>query len=206
MLKHIRPAFVMVALMTALTILYTLGVTGISQVVFPKQAMGSLIERDGKIVGSDLIGQAFTSDRYFRSRSSATVAADPADASKTVASPNNASNSAGSNLAPTSKTLMDRVQGDIAKYQEVDAIPGRIPADLVTTSASGLDPHISPENAELQIARVARVRNLDADRVRALVADATEKRTLGFLGEPRVNVLKLNLALDGEKAAAVATR
>jgi potassium-transporting ATPase KdpC subunit len=193
MLKQLRPAITLLVLMTVLTgLIYPLVVTGIAQAVFPAQANGSLIERDGKVVGSNLIGQGFAAATYFHGRPSATTAADPNDASKTVPAPYNAAGSAGSNLGPTSKALVDRVRDDVAK---LDA-KGPVPADLVTTSGSGLDPHISPAAAELQVERVARARGMSVEQVRALVAQATEGRTLGLLGEPRVNVLALNLSLD----------
>jgi K+-transporting ATPase ATPase C chain len=164
-------------------------------VIFPRQAQGSLIERDGKVIGSALIGQVFTSDKYFHGRPSATTAPDPNDATKTIPAPYNAANSGGSNLGPSNKALIDRVQGDIeALKKENPAAP--VPADLVTTSASGLDPHISPEAALFQVPRIAKARNLPEDRIRQLVEDNTEGRFLGLLGEPRVNVLLLNLALD----------
>jgi K+-transporting ATPase ATPase C chain len=154
-----------------------------------------LIERDGKVVGSELIGQVFESDKYFHGRPSATTAPDPNDATKTVPAPYNAANSGGSNLGPSNKALVDRVQGDMEKLkQENSSAP--VPPDLVTTSASGLDPHISPEAALFQVPRVAKARNVPEDRIRQLVADHTEGRFLGLLGEPRVNVLLLNLALD----------
>jgi K+-transporting ATPase ATPase C chain len=169
--------------------------TGIAQVVFPYQASGSMIERDGKVVGSELIGQEFDSDKYFHGRLSATTAPDPKDPTKTVAAPYNAANSGGSNLGPSNKALIDRVQADMARLQKEN--PGTpVPADLVTTSASGLDPEISPEAAFFQVPRVAKARNLPEDRIRQLVEDATEGRFLSLLGEPRVNVLKLNVALD----------
>ena len=205
MLKHIRPAIVMILLMTALTgVVYPFAVTGIAQAILPHQANGSLIQRDGRVVGSELIGQNFASERYFQGRPSATSGADPADAAKTVSAPYNAANSVGSNAGPTSKTLIDRVQGQVAAYREGRDGNALVPADAVTTSGSGLDPHVSPDNAAGQIARVARVRGLSEQRLRELVADATENRTLGFLGEPRVNVLTLNLALDREKSAVAA--
>jgi K+-transporting ATPase ATPase C chain len=164
-------------------------------VIFPRQAQGSLIERDGKVVGSELIGQAFTADKYFHGRPSATTAPDPNDATKTVAAPYNAANSGGSNLGPSNKALIDRVQGDIdALKKENPSAP--VPSDLVTTSASGLDPHISPGAALFQVPRIAKARNLPEDRIRQLVDENTEGRFLGLLGEPRVNVLLLNLALD----------
>jgi K+-transporting ATPase ATPase C chain len=196
MLREIRPAIVILVALTLITgLAYPLVMTGVAQVIFPRQAQGSLIERDGKVVGSDLIGQAFTSDKYFRGRPSATTAPDSNDSTKTVAAPYNAANSGGSNLGPSNKALIDRVQGDIDTLKkENPAAP--VPADLVTTSASGLDPHISPEAALFQVPRIAKARNLPEDRIRQLVEDNTEGRFLGLLGEPRVNVLLLNLALD----------
>ena len=196
MLKEIRPALVLVIALTLITgLVYPLVMTGIAGAVFPRQAQGSLIEQDGKVVGSALIGQEFTSDRYFHGRPSATVAPDPADATKTVPAPYNAANSGGSNLGPTNKALVDRVQGDVEKLkQENPSAP--VPVDLVTTSGGGLDPHISPEAALFQVPRVAKARNMPEDRLRALVNEHVEGRTLGLLGEPRVNVLALNLALD----------
>src|SRR6202789_523266 len=196
MWRELRPAIVVLVALTAITgLVYPLAVTGIAQLVFPSQAQGSLIERNGHTVGSALIGQSFTSDKYFHGRPSATTAPDPNDASKTVAAPYNAANSGGSNLAPSNKALIDRVQGDIDKLkQENPTTP--VPADLVTTSASGLDPDISPEAALFQVPRIAKARNLPEDRVRQLVTDSTQGRLLGLLGEPRVNVLLLNLALD----------
>jgi K+-transporting ATPase ATPase C chain len=196
MLREIRPAIVVLVALTLITgLAYPLAMTGVAQVIFPRQAQGSLIERDGKVVGSDLIGQVFTSDRYFHGRPSATTAPDPKDSTKTVAAPYNAANSGGSNLGPSNKALIDRVQGDIdALKKENPSAP--VPADLVTTSASGLDPHISPEAALFQVPRIAKARNLPEDRIRQLVEETTEGRFLGLLGEPRVNVLLLNLALD----------
>ena len=163
--------------------------------IFPRQAQGSLIERDGKVVGSELIGQVFTSDKYFHGRPSATTAPDPKDATKTIPAPYNAANSGGSNLGPSNKALIDRVQGDIEALKKENPAAA-VPADLVTTSASGLDPHISPEAALFQVPRIAKARNLPEDRIRQLVEDNAEGRFLGLLGEPRVNVLLLNLALD----------
>jgi K+-transporting ATPase ATPase C chain len=169
--------------------------TGIARLIFPRQAQGSLIERDGKVVGSELIGQEFTSEKYFHGRPSATVAPDPNDATKTVPAPYNAANSGGSNLGPTNKALVERVQGDVDKLkQENGSMP--VPIDLVTTSGGGLDPHISAAGALFQVPRVAKARGLPEERVRQLVDEHTEGRFLGLLGEPRVNVLALNLALD----------
>ncbi len=196
MLREIRPAIVVLVALTLITgLAYPLAMTGIAEVLFPRQAQGSLIEQDGKVVGSALIGQVFESDKYFHGRPSATTAPDPNDSTKTVPAPYNAANSGGSNLGPSNKALIDRVQGDADKLkQENPSMP--VPQDLVTTSASGLDPHISPDAALFQVPRIAKVRNLPEDRVRQLVADKTEGRLLGLLGEPRVNVLQLNLALD----------
>ena len=196
MLREIRPAIVVLVALTLITgLVYPLAMTGIAKVIFPYRAQGSLIERDGKVVGSELIGQQFTSDKYFHGRPSATTAPDPADPNKTVAAPYNAANSGGSNLGPSNKALIDRVRGDIDKLkQENPSAP--VPADLVTTSASGLDPEISPAAAYFQVPRVAKARNLAEDRLRQLVTDHIEGRFLGLLGEPRVNVLLLNLALD----------
>lgn len=196
MLREIRPAIVVLIALTLTTgLAYPLAMTGIAQLLFPRQAQGSLIERNGTIVGSELIGQQFESDKYFHGRPSATTAADPNDATKTVQAPYNAANSGGSNLGPSNKALIDRVQGDIDKLrQENPSMP--VPADLVTTSASGLDPHISPEGALFQVPRIAKARNVREDRIRQLIANHTEGRLFGLLGEPRVNVLLLNLALD----------
>jgi K+-transporting ATPase ATPase C chain len=196
MLKEIRPAIIVLVALTLITgLAYPLAMTALAGVIFPKQAQGSLIEKDGKVVGSALIGQEFTSDRYFHGRPSATTAPDPADASKTVPAPYNAANSGGSNLGPTSKALIDRVKDDVEKLKaENPSLP--VPVDLVTTTASGLDPDISPEGARFQVPRVARARNLPEDAVRKLVDAHVEGRFAGLLGEPRVNVLALNLALD----------
>ncbi len=200
MLKEIRPAIVFVVALTVITgLLYPFAMTGIAGVVFPYQAQGSLIERDGKVVGSALIGQDFTSAGYFHGRPSATVAPDPNDSTKTVPAPYNAANSGGSNLGPTNRALIDRVQGDVEKLQQENP-SAQVPIDLVTTSGSGLDPDISPAAALFQVPRVAKARNMPEDRVRQLVDEHVEGRTLGFLGEPRINVLALNLALD--RAAA----
>jgi K+-transporting ATPase ATPase C chain len=196
MLKEIRPAIVFVVALTVITgLLYPFVMTGVAGVVFPYQAQGSLIERDGNVVGSALIGQDFTSAGYFHGRPSATVAPDPNDSTKTVPAPYNAANSGGSNLGPTNKALIDRVQSDVEKLRQEDP-SAQVPIDLVTTSGSGLDPDISPAAALFQVPRVAKARNMPEDRVRQLVDEHVEGRTLGFLGEPRINVLALNLALD----------
>jgi potassium-transporting ATPase KdpC subunit len=196
MLRQIRPAIAMIIVMTVITgLVYPLGMTGIAQLVFPHQANGSLIEKDGRVIGSGLIGQNFTEDKYFHGRPSATADINPNDATKTVPAPYNAANSGGSNLGPTSQALVDRVKHDAEKLKAENAsVP--IPVDLVTTSASGLDPDITPAATEFQVPRVAKARKLPQEKVRALVADITQDRFLGILGEKRVNVLKLNLALD----------
>jgi K+-transporting ATPase ATPase C chain len=200
MLKEIRPAILILVLLTLITgLAYPLAMTAIAGVLFPRQAEGSLIERDGKVVGSALIGQEFKDDRYFHGRPSATTAPDPADATKTVPAPYNAANSGGSNLGPTSKALNDRVKEDVEKLKAEN--PGAaVPLDLVTTSGSGLDPDISPEAALFQVPRVAKTRKMAEDRIRALVVENTADRLAGLLGEPRVNVLALNLALDAAAA------
>jgi potassium-transporting ATPase KdpC subunit len=196
MLKEIRPAIVILVALTLITgLAYPLAITGMAQVLFPRQAQGSLIERDGVVVGSELIGQVFTDDKYFHGRPSATNTPDPNDPTKNVDAPYNAANSGGSNLGPTSKALADRLQGDVDKLKAENPSAG-VPVDLVTTSGSGLDPHISPAAALFQVPRVAKARNLPEDRVRALVDQQTEGRLFGLLGEPRVNVLALNLTLD----------
>jgi K+-transporting ATPase ATPase C chain len=196
MLKEIRPAIIVLALLTLITgFVYPLALTAIAGVIFPKQAQGSLIEKDGTVVGSALIGQEFRGDKYFHGRPSATTAPDPADATKTVPMPYNAANSGGSNLGPTSKALNDRVKEDVEKLKAENS-SAAVPIDLVTTSASGLDPDISSEGALFQVPRVAKARDMPEDRVRQLVTARTEGRLIGLLGEPRVNVLELNLALD----------
>ena len=196
MLKEIRPAIIFIVALTLITgLAYPLAMTGIAETIFPFSAQGSLIERDGKVVGSALIGQVFTKDEYFHGRPSATNTPDPQDSTKTVDAPYNAANSGGSNLGPTNKALIDRVKGDVDKLKEENP-SAPVPIDLVTTSGGGLDPHISPEAALFQVPRVAKARNMPEDRVRQLVQEQTEGRFLGLLGEPRVNVLALNLALD----------
>lgn len=199
MLKELRPALALLLLFTVLTgVIYPFVTTGIASVLFPYQARGSLIERDGKVIGSTLIGQNFTDERYFHGRPSATVAADPADPSKTIAVPYNAANTSGSNLGPTSKALIERMTSHVERLKPQN--PGvQVPTDLVTTSASGLDPHISPDGALFQVPRVAKARGLPETRVRDLVERQVEGRTFGILGEPHVNVLALNLALDALK-------
>jgi potassium-transporting ATPase KdpC subunit len=196
MLREIRPAILVLVLLTLITgLVYPLAITEIAGAIFPKQARGSLIERDGKVVGSALIGQEFKSDKYFHGRPSATTAPDPADSTKTVPAPYNAANSGGSNLGPTSKALNDRIKEDVDKLKAENP-NASVPIDLVTTSASGLDPDISPDGALFQVPRVAKARNVGEDKVRQLVAENTSGRLIGIFGEPRVNVLALNLALD----------
>jgi len=197
MLKEIRPAIVLLVALTLITgLAYPLAMTGIAGVIFPRQAQGSLIEKDGKVIGSALIGQEFKDDKYFHGRPSATVAPDPADSTKTVAAPYNAANSGGSNLGPTSKALNDRVKEDVEKLKTENP-PMPVPVDLVTTTGSGLDPHMSPQAALFQVPRVAKARNMPEERLRELITERTEGRLAGLLGEPKVNVLALNLALDG---------
>ncbi len=194
MLREIRPAIVFIVALTLITgVAYPLAITGMAGLLFPWQAQGSLVERDGKVVGSALIGQSFESARYFHGRPSATVT--PASAEPSKPAPYNAGNSGGSNLGPTSKDLIDRIKDDIDKLKLEN--PGTpVPPDLVTASGSGLDPHISPDAALFQVPRVAKARNLPEDRVRQLVIENTAVPLAGLLGEPRVNVLELNLALD----------
>ena len=196
MLKEIRPAIVFIIALTLITgLIYPLAMTGIAGAIFPHQAQGSLIEKDGKVIGSELIGQVFADDKYFHGRPSATNAPDPKDSTKTIDAPYNAANSMGSNLGPTNKALIDRVKGDVDTLKKENA-SSPVPIDLVTTSGSGLDPHISPEAAMFQIPRVAKARNMPENRLRQLVNEHVEGRTLAIFGEPRVNVLALNLALD----------
>ena len=197
MLSLIRPALVLLVALSALTgLAYPLAITGVAQIALRGPADGSLVLRDGAVVGSSLIGQNFASAKYFQGRPSATQAPDPKDASKTVDAPYNAGNSTGSNLGPTSQKLIDRVK---AATKDAKA---PVPADAVTTSASGLDPHISPDNAFAQVEAVAAARGVAADKLRALVESHVEGRTWGLIGEPRVNVLALNLALDAEFATS----
>ena len=200
MLREIRPAIVLLLVLTAITgLAYPLAMTGIAGAIFPAKAQGSLIEKDGKVIGSALIGQEFKDDKYFHGRPSATLAPDPDDSTKTVPAPYNAANSGGSNLGPTSKALADRLKEDVDKLKAENP-NAAVPVDLVTTSASGLDPDISPEAAQFQVPRVAKARNMPEDQLKQLVTSNTEGRWLGLLGEPRVNVLALNLALDRASA------
>ncbi len=194
MLKQIRPAIMMIVAFTLLLgIAYPLAMTEIAQIIFPHQANGSLLyNKDGKVIGSELIGQNFVSDKYFHGRLSAINGTD--SSGKSIPTPYDASNSYASNLGPTSKALIDRVTGDVAKLKADNSQP--VPVDLVTSSASGLDPDVTPAGAYFQVARVAKARNLPEDKVRQLVSDHIEGRFLGLFGEPHVNVLKLNLALD----------
>jgi potassium-transporting ATPase KdpC subunit len=194
MFKQIRPAIMMLVAFTLLLgIAYPLAMTEIAQIIFPHQANGSLLyNKDGKVIGSELIGQNFVSDKYFHGRLSAINGTD--SSGKSVPTPYDASNSYASNLGPTSKALIDRVTGDVAKLKAENNQP--VPVDLVTSSGSGLDPDVTPAGAYFQVARVAKARNLPEDKVRQLVSDHIEGRFLGLFGEPHVNVLKLNLALD----------
>jgi K+-transporting ATPase ATPase C chain len=195
MLSQLRPAFVLLVIMTVLTgLAYPLAITGLAQLMFPHQAGGSLVERGGIVIGSELIGQNVTDAKYFHGRPSATSAADPNDPARTVPAPYNAASSTGSNAGPTSRALIDRVRSEVEAWRRTREAP--VPVDLVTSSGSGLDPHITPAAAEFQAPRVAAARDLPVERVQALVAAATEERFLGVFGERRVNVLKLNIALD----------
>ena len=196
MVQHLRPAIVLVAVFTLLLgLAFPLGFVGFAGAVMPHQAGGSMIERDGKVVGSSLIGQVWTQDKYMQGRPSATTAPDPADATKTVPAPYNAANSGASNAGPTAKSLIDRVTEDVGKMGG-----GPVPGDSVTTSASGIDPHISPEFAARQVGRIAKARNVPEATVTTVIAAQTEGRLLGIIGEPRVNVLAVNLALDASPA------
>ena len=198
MLKEIRPAIAMIVVMTVITgLAYPLAMTGVAGIVFPYQAHGSLMEKDGKVIGSELIGQNFANDKYFHGRPSVTTEPDPKDPTKSISVPYAADNSAGSNLGPTNQALIDRVKDDAGKLKAENDKP--IPVDLVTSSASGLDPDITPAGAYFQVPRVAKTRGLSEDKVRALVDANVQGRAFGILGEPRVNVLKLNLALDALK-------
>lgn len=200
MLREIRPAIVLLLALTAITgLAYPLAMTAIAGTLFPVQAQGSLIERDGKVIGSALIGQEFKDDKYFHGRPSATLAPDPNDSTKTISAPYNAANSGGSNLGPTSKALADRLKEDVDKLKAENP-NAAVPVDLVTTSASGLDPDISPEAAQFQVPRVAKARQMSEDQLKQLVIANTKGRLFGLLGEPRVNVLALNLALDRSAA------
>jgi K+-transporting ATPase ATPase C chain len=202
MLAQIRPAIVLLVLFSALTgLVYPLAITGVAQLAFAKRANGSLVYIDHKPVGSALIGQNFASEKYFHSRPSATQTQDPAhpdDPTKTIDAPYNAANSTGSNLGPTSQKLIDRVTGDVKAKRDA-GWSGPVPADAVTTSASGLDPDISPANALMQVPAVAKARGVSEDALRALVQEHIKGRVAGIFGEPRVNVLKLNMALPNLK-------
>ena len=200
MLKQIRPALLMIVLFTILTgLAYPLGMTGLGQLLFPHQANGSLIEKNGKVIGSELIGQNFASAKYFHGRLSETSEPDPKGATKTISVPYAADNSAASNLGPTSKALIARVKGDVATlHAENSSTP--VPVDLVTSSASGLDPDITPAAALFQVPRVAKARGLSEPVVRQLVENHVDGRLFGIIGEPHVNVLQLNLAVDAKQA------
>jgi K+-transporting ATPase ATPase C chain len=196
-MSHLRPAFVLLLLLSLLTgLAYPLAITGIAQNVMPWRANGSLVMREGQVIGSELIGQNFADPKYFHGRLSATTDTDPNDATKIISAPYNAANSSGSNLGPTSKALLDRISTDVQTLKDEGA--GPVPVGLVTSSASGLDPHIAPADANFQIARIAKARNIQPERVSALIARYTQPRLLGVLGEPVVNVLALNRALDGQ--------
>lgn len=197
MIEHLRPTVVLLGGLTLLTgIVYPLAITGVAQVALPGPAGGSLVLRDGNVVGSRLIGQTFTEPKWFHGRPSATSAADPNDASKTIDAPYNAGNSSGSNLGPLAAKLVERVKGDTDALK-AEAGVAAVPADAVTTSASGLDPDVSPDFARLQVKRIAAARGLAPEKIEALITAKTRGRDLGVLGEARVNVLELNLALAG---------
>ena len=196
MLREIRPAIVFLIGLVAMTgLIYPLAMTGAAQVLFPYQAQGSLIERNGMVVGSSLIGQQFSEEKYFHGRPSATTAPDPQDPSKTIPAPYNATNSMGSNLGPTNKVLADRIKENVDALRKENP-SANVAVDLVTASGSGLDPDISPAAALFQVPRVARARNLPEARVRSVVESTIAAPTLGIFGEPRINVLQLNLAMD----------
>lgn len=196
MLKQLRPALVMIVALTAITgLAYPLAMTGVAGALLPHQANGSLIVENGTVIGSELIGQNFVSERYFHGRPSVTLGPDPADPSKTTTVPYNAVNSMGSNAGPGNAALIERVRADVEKLKaENPSQP--VPIDLVTSTGSGLDPHISPDAALFQVPRVAKARGVAEDQIRTLVQEHTDGRLLGVLGEPRVNVLALNRALD----------
>jgi K+-transporting ATPase ATPase C chain len=192
---YFRPAFALLAMLTLITgVVYPFAITGLAQIVFPDAANGSLVTREGKVIGSSLIGQNFISERYFQSRPSATSTTDPADATKTIEAPYNAASSTGSNLGPSSKALREVIAERAAAFGG-----GPVPADLVTASGSGLDPHLSPAATLLQMPRVAKARGISEEDLRLLVEHQVEGREFGVLGQPRVNVLMLNLALDKAK-------
>src|SRR5262249_43955688 len=196
MLKEVRPAITFIIAFTLITgVAYPFPMTGIASIIFTSQAAGSIIKKKGKVFDSSLIVQEFKIYRYFHVRPSATTAPDPKDPTKTVPAPYNAANSGASNYGPTSKALMDRIKDDVEALKNENP-SAKVPTDLVTASASGLDPDISPEAALFQVPRIAKVRNMPEDRVRQLVERHTERRALGLLGEPHVNVLRLNMALD----------
>jgi potassium-transporting ATPase KdpC subunit len=195
MLSQLRPALVMLVLMTLLTgLAYPLAVTGLGQLLFPREASGSLIVDNGVVIGSKLIGQSFTGDAYFHGRPSVTTGTDASG--KSVSDPYNAAASLASNLGPTSKVLIDRIRSDAAQLRNENNLP--VPVDLVTSSGSGLDPDITPAAAFFQVPRIAKARGIPASDLEALVAKHTQGRTLGLLGEAHVNVLEINRALDGK--------
>jgi K+-transporting ATPase ATPase C chain len=197
MLEHLRPAIAMTVAFTLLTgLAYPLAITGIAQMAMPGAANGSLIAKNGKAIGSSLVGQSFVEDKYFHPRPSATTDTDPNDSTKTVDAPYNAASSVGSNLGPLTEKLLDRVKADIETLRGA-GVSGPIPIDAVTASSSGLDPHISLETAMMQAPRVAKARNLPEAKIKELIGSKVEGRALGIFGEPRINVLILNLALDG---------
>ncbi len=198
MIKQLLPSLLLTVVLTLILGLgYPLAMTGIAGKLFPSQAHGSLIERNGTVIGSALIAQGFAKPEYFHPRPSATTDTDPNDPTKTIAAPYNAANSGGSNAAPTSKAYIDATQALVAQIKaENPHARGPVPVDLVTASGSGLDPHISPAGAEYQAARIAAARHVPVEDVSKFIAEHTEGRTFGILGEPVVNVLEVNLALD----------